>query len=158
MLIVLILIFVALSMFFIWLAVDNDSDGIWFAAGTSIIASIICIICLLVGIVKISKLQIIDSKIQLCEEENSRIEMQVEATVRQYMEYEQGVIDKIDISQYDGEKLLLISQLYPDLKANELLQYQISLYEKNNTEIKNLKNSKLDNQLWKWWVYFKSVG
>ena len=84
--------------------------------------------------------------------------MQVEAAILQYIEYEQGIFDKIDISQYSGEKLLLISQLYPDLKANEFLQHQISIYEENNKAIRSLKNSKIDHQLWAWWLYFKPVG
>ena len=95
-----------------------------------------------------------DQKIQMCEEENKKIELQVELVVNQYLEYEQGIVDKIDISEYSGDKLLLISQLYPDLKANTLLQQQLELYVKNNDEIRQLKLDKLNNSKWKFWLYF----
>jgi hypothetical protein len=49
MLIVLILIFVALSIFFGWLADTTEVDAIGFSAVASTISSVICIICLFVG-------------------------------------------------------------------------------------------------------------
>ena len=106
------------------------------------------------GIVALQNIKYADAKIIICEEENKRIESQVEATVNHYLEYEQGVFDKIDISDYSGDKLLLISQLYPELKADGLLQQQMDLYVKNNDEIRKLKLEKIDNQKWKFWLYF----
>ena len=112
----------------------------------------VCTCC--VGIVALQNIKYADTKITICEEENSRIESQIEATVNHYLEYEQGVFDKIDISDYSGDKLLLISQLYPELKADGLLQQQMDLYVKNNDEIRKLKLEKIDNQKWKFWLYF----
>ena len=106
------------------------------------------------GIVALQNIKYADAKIAVCEEENLRIEAQVEATVNHYLEYEQGVFDKIDISDYSGDKLLLISQLYPELKADGLLQQQMDLYVKNNDEIRELKLAKIDNEKWKFWLYF----
>lgn len=112
----------------------------------------LCIYC--GGIVALQNIKYADAKITICEEENLRIEAQVEATVNHYLEYEQGVFDKIDISEYSGDKLLLISQLYPELKADGLLQKQMDLYVKNNNEIRKLRLEKIDNQKWKFWLYF----
>ena len=106
------------------------------------------------GIVALQDIKYADAKIAVCEEENRRIESQVEVTVNHYLEYEQGVFDKIDISDYSGDRLLLISQLYPELKADTLLQQQLDLYVKNNEEIRELKLEKIDNHKWKFWLYF----
>ena len=106
------------------------------------------------GIVALQNIKYADAKIAVCEEENLRIESQIEATVNHYLEYEQGVFDKVDISDYSGDKLLLISQLYPELKADSLLQQQMDIYVKNNDEIRKLRLEKIDNQKWKFWLYF----
>lgn len=114
----------------------------------------ISVIVSCIGIVALQNIKYTDAKITICEEENKRIESQVEVTVNHYLEYEQGILDKVDISDYSGDKLLLISQLYPELKADGLLQQQMDLYVKNNDEIRKLKLEKIDNQKWKFWLYF----
>lgn len=119
---------------------------------------LIVTICICVGINKLQDISLANQKIQVCEEENARIEAQVEVTVNQYLEYEQGVFDKIDISEYQGDRLIFISQLYPDLKANTLLQQQLDMYVRNNNEIRKLKLDKVKNSKWKFWLYFGNIG
>jgi hypothetical protein len=73
------------------------------------------------------------------------------------MEYEEGMFEKIDIDNYSGDKLLLLTQLYPELKANTLVQTQIELHTSNAAEIKELKKGVLNSKVWTWWLYFKPV-
>ena len=64
----------------------------------------------------------------------------------------------INIEDYSGEQLLLISSVYPDLKANEMLQKQLDLYMKNSDIIRDLKISQIKAPNWKFWLYFGKVG
>jgi hypothetical protein len=158
MLLVFIGIFIALIIVGIIIGVKNCWDE---CIGGYISCFVLGIIGLLIsvgiycgGIVALQNIKYADAKIAVCKEENLRIEAQVEATVNHYLEYEQGIFDKIDISDYSGDRLLLISQLYPELKADTLLQKQLDLYVKNNEEIRELKLAKIDNEKWKFWLYF----
>lgn len=154
MLIVFLVISIIMLICGIFTYADWRSDGSIGLITIGGISSFVCLIVACFGIVGLQDISLADQKIQMCEEENKRIELQVEITVNQYLEYEQGIIDKIDISKYSGDKLLLISQLYPDLKANTLLQQQLELYVKNNDQIRKLKLDKLNNSKWKFWLYF----
>ena len=44
--------------------------------------------------------------------------------------------------------------IYPELKADQLFESYILTLKSNNTEIRNLKIKKVNESIYKWWLYF----
>ena len=124
------------------------TGGVSIGAGVLgfIIAFIVCI-CL---IVSVSQLGVIDQKIEMYQEENTRIEEQIAATVKQYQEYETDIFTAVSP---DESSIVLVS-LYPELKADTLVQSQIEIYTANNQAIKSLREQKINGTVDRWWLYF----
>lgn len=118
----------------------------------SIILFIVTIIVSLVLIDNVKQLDITDKKIQMYQEENNKIESDIDILVKQYIEYEQNTFKNAK-----QESSMVLVNLYPELKSNELVQEQIKVYTDNNYQIKKLKEKKLDYQVSKWWLYFGKV-
>lgn len=91
----------------------------------------------------------IDEKKAMYQEENANIEEQIDALVKNYMKYESDTF-----SEFKGEGSMTLVSLYPELKSDELVQNQISVYTENNKKIKELKEQKIDVAKSKWWLYF----
>lgn len=91
----------------------------------------------------------IDDKIAMYQEENTKIEEEISALVENYMKYEADTLAEFKT----GDSVTLVS-MYPELKSDELVQHQISVFTTNNEKIKELKEEKLDAQTEKWWLYF----
>ncbi len=108
--------------------------------------------------VNISQLQVADSKIAMYEEENNKIQEQISSIVENYKDYEKNTytesLKNIDIKNTD---VVVLAQLYPDLKADGMVTKQIDIYTENNNKIKELKEQKLDYQVAKWWLYFGKI-
>lgn len=123
------------------------------------ISCITCIICLLlfgaclIGIFicfrNLGQAKIIDDKITMYQEENKQIESQIDTLVKQYMEYEGNTL-----KEFVTNSSITLVTLYPNLKSDELVKNQINTYTANNNKIKELKESKLNYKLAKWWLYF----
>ena len=107
------------------------------------------LIALILLIDNVKQLDIIDKKIQMYQEENNKIESDIDLLVKQYIEYE-----KDTFKNTKNENAMTLVSLYPELKSNELVQEQIKVYTNNNYQIKKLKEEKLDYQVSKWWLYF----
>ncbi len=97
----------------------------------------------------ISSGKVVDQKISMYQSENSEIENQVDTLVKQYMTHENETFDKSD----KKDTMTLVS-LYPELKSDSLVNEQIKIYNKNNSQIKKLKEEKIDVSVAKWWLYF----
>lgn len=91
----------------------------------------------------------IDEKITAYQEANEDIETQISALVQNYMEYE-----KDTFSSLKNEDYMSLVSLYPELKSDELVQSQMSVYVENNKKILELKEQKIDIAKSKWWLYF----
>lgn len=91
----------------------------------------------------------IDEKIAMYQEENANIEEQIDALVQNYMKYESDTF-----AEFKSEDSMTLVSLYPELKSDELVQNQISIYTENNKKIKELKEQKIDVAKSKWWLYF----
>lgn len=119
------------------------------------IAELIIIISIICNIVGLTDLKMADKKIAMYEEENSNIQNQVSEIVKNYQDYEKNTysesLKNADLSNTD---IVVLAQLYPDLKANEMVNKQIEIYQENNKKIKELKEQKINNELCKWWLYF----
>ena len=46
--------------------------------------------------------------------------------------------------------MMIATQIYPELKANELVMKQMDVYTANNDKIRQLKEEKLNSQVSKW--------
>ena len=158
MLIVLFIIFLIMIVIgLVWESLDWDGFGFptVFLGG---IAEVGVVIGMIVAGINISQLQVADSKIAMYEEENNKIQEQISSIVENYKDYEKNTytesLKNIDIKNTD---VVVLAQLYPDLKADGMVTKQMDIYTENNNKIKELKEQKLDYQVAKWWLYFGKI-
>lgn len=150
MILVILAICIALIVLGVWL-ISECHDGVRAISCTAgvfgSIAAIIVLVCLCGSV---SQLSVIDQKIEMYQEENTRIEEQIAATVKQYQEYETDIFTAVSP---DESSIVLVS-LYPELKADALVQSQIEIYTANNEKIKSLREQKINGTVDRWWLYF----
>lgn len=99
--------------------------------------------------VTVSKLNVIDDKIAMYQEENAKIEEQIAAVVQGYQDYESDIIKSVS-----PESAVTLVSLYPELKSDALVQSQIEVYTANNEKIKELKEKQISGSVHRWWLYF----
>lgn len=126
--------------------------------------SLICILgCIDVAIVTVivyfcgdlASLSITDQKIKMYEQENNNIQYSISEIVENYKDYEvESQTKSLENIKTQNLDVALVTQIYPDLKSNELVVKQIEVYSDNNNKIKQLKEEKLNKQIAKWWLYF----
>ena len=122
-------------------------------AGVVYALSVFCFFtALVVYIVVISIIlnePIIDSKIELYQTQNTEIESKIQATVASYLAHE-----KQTYKDFKLDNAIAVVSAYPELHSNELVKKQIEVYEDNNKKILGLKEEKLNQSIYKWWLYF----
>ena len=133
---------------------DWDSGRCVAYVGIGTVVSIICAIVMIFVVNDVITYSQMDERIAIYQEENIRIEEQVKTTVEAYQEYEKEIFGNIDLDKISGEKLILLTSIYPELKSDTLVQELISVYTENNNQIKELKTKKLDYKVSCWWLYF----
>ena len=142
MLILLTVLFFALTL---WLLFSIYEDA-------AILPGVVFFVLFIISIITgsgIVKGRVLDDKIAMYIEENQNIEIQMNALVEQYMNYESGTYGELK-----GESSITLVSLYPELKADTLVAKQIEVYIDNNAKIKELKEKKIDLSAKKWWLYF----
>lgn len=141
---------VALIVLGIFVCANSYDD---FIGGCTIgVGVVIFVIALIVAIilgVSVGKLDTVDERIAMYEEENTEIEEQIAEVVASYQEYETGIFKEVA-----PESAMTLVALYPDLKSDILVQSQIDIYVKNNETIKELKEEKINGSVTRWWLYF----
>ena len=142
---ILLLIILIILMFATIICCDDLS----IIPGVFVIAVFVDIIALVISAVAVVNARTVDAKIAMYEEENQQIEEQIDDLVKQYMEYEAGVF-----ANTTKESSITLVSLYPELKADELVSTQLSIYVENNEKIKGLKMDKLNVSSHRWWLYF----
>ena len=101
---------------------------------------------------KVANGYVIDAKIAMYEEENSRIEESIDTLVSNYLEYEQRTFAEF---KPDGQKdVVILMSLFPELKADTLVQAQMGVYIENNQHIKELREEKINLLKLRWLLYF----
>ena len=130
MMIILILISITLCIVFI---LNEDYDELTLIPLTAFVIKLGVIIWLLV---KLTGVSVIDEKIELYTTQNKEIENKVEEVVKQYMKHEQNTFADL---KTDTSYITLVT-LYPELKSDELIKQEITLYEENNKKIIDLKD------------------
>lgn len=88
-------------------------------------------------------------KIKMYQEENQKIEEQVDVLVKQYMEYEGKTL-----TEFKSKSSIALVSLYPELKSDTLISKQIEVYIANNNKIKELKEFEIEMKIGKWLLYF----
>lgn len=91
----------------------------------------------------------LDSKIELYQSQNTDIESKIQATVASYLAHERQTYKDLK-----PDNAITIALGYPELHSNELVKKQIEVYEDNNKKIMSLKEEKLNQPIYKWWLYF----
>lgn len=99
--------------------------------------------------VQVSNLSVINEKIAMYEQENTKIEQQIEAAVISYQQHEKDVFTDVKPDSY----IQLVS-IYPELKSDTLVKEQIKTYQSNNKKIKELKVTAINGNVKRWWLYF----
>lgn len=111
--------------------------------------SAVTLVVAIILIVLLSNRSVIGNKILMYQEENTKIEEQISEVVKQYQEYEKEIFTEVS-----PESSITLVSLYPELKADALVQMQIEVYTENNQKIKELKEKEINAKVIKWWLYF----
>lgn len=126
----------------------TDNDDLAFLP---ICAFVIKMIALVYVTVCLVECRVIDNKIELYQTQNSEIENKVASVVREYMQHENKTFKELKTN----ESYITLVTLYPELKSDKLIEEEISLYEENNKKILSLKEQKINESIYKWWLYFR---
>lgn len=141
---IILLIIISIIVFVLAAIFDNDDISyfsIWCFA-------VLFVIAIFLG-VSVSNGRIMDEKITMYQEENTKIEKQLDTLISNYMNYESNTYEKFKL-----ESSITLVSMYPELKSDKLVEEQISVYEENNKKIRELKEDKVNLKVKKWWLYF----
>lgn len=147
---IIVLIVISIIIFILGCFVTDNYDFQEMIMAGSLVAFIIKLGVLIYLLVKIIGLRVINDKIELYQTQNEEIENKVEVVVKQYMEHE----NKTFTGLKTDESYITLVTLYPELKSDKLIEQEINLYEENNKKILNLKEQKINEKVYKWWLYF----
>lgn len=118
----------------------------------TIFGSLAVAVCLIVSAClwsDIANISVVDKKIEMYTEQNAAIEKRIEDTIMAYQDYE-----KETFKEFAEKDVMVALSLYPELKSDKLIEKQISTYVNNQEQINDLKATKLEAELSKWWLYF----
>ena len=132
--------------FIVTILVACGDDEVAFAPGLIMFGSLVLVV---ISIFYVVDGGVIDNKIAMYQEENTKIETQMDILVERYMDYESETFGELK-----GESSITLVSLYPELKADELVKQQVEVYTSNNKKIKELKEQKIDIVKDRWWLYF----
>ena len=127
---------------------DMEFSSILVSA-TGIATLISVVVTYVVLLVSLSNINVIPDKITILEEQNQKIEAQIDVIAEQYMEYESETYKGIT-----PENVELFAVLYPQLASNETVKKQMELYINNNKTITDYKLEMCHSSVYKWWLYF----
>lgn len=140
---IILLIIISIIGFIIAYVIDEDFVGFFLVC-----FCVLLVIGMFLGI-SVSNGKTIDEKIVMYQEENNKIEKQIDTLVSNYMNYESDTYEKIK-----SESSITLVSMYPELKSDKLVEEQISVYEENNKKIREFKEDKINLKVKKWWLYF----
>nr|DAK37366.1 MAG TPA: hypothetical protein [Caudoviricetes sp.] len=146
MLTLILLLSIGFSIFFYSKQEDLDRDMVILVAVPILVVPLLIQVLLIASL--ISGLNL-DSRIELYQSQNAEIESKIQATVANYLTHE-----KQTYKDLKPDNAIAIVSAYPELHSNELVKKQIEVYEDNNKKILGLKEEKLNQPVYKWWLYF----
>jgi hypothetical protein len=131
----------------------DDGDGIIIVG--SVIGVFSFVALLIAGGVYNYDSSTIDTRLIVLEEQNTTVLMQVEPLVQQALNYESNTYKDLKL---DVNKLIIFTQMYPELKANDFLHKQIDIILANQEEIKQLKLDKASLNAYHFWLWTPKVN
>lgn len=146
MLTLILLLSIGFSIFFYSKQEDLDRDMFILVAVPILVIPLLIQVLLIASL--ISGLNL-DSRVELYQSQNAEIESKVQATVASYLTHE-----KQTYKDLKPDNAIAVVSAYPELHSNELVKKQIEVYEDNNKKILGLKEEKLNQSVYKWWLYF----
>nr|DAR05889.1 MAG TPA: hypothetical protein [Caudoviricetes sp.] len=146
MLTLILLLSIGFSIFFYSKQEDLDRDLFILVAVPILVIPLFIQILLIASL--ISGLNL-DSRIELYQSQNAEIESKIQATVASYLAHEKQAYRDLK-----PDNAIAVVSAYPELHSNELVKKQIEVYEDNNKKILGLKEEKLNQSVYKWWLYF----
>ena len=126
-----------------------DSDLCFGISGIGMVVGFFALLGLIIVGVNVKSLSVIDDRIAMYEEENTRIEQQIADVVEQYQKYETDIFREVA-----PESAVTMVSLYPELKSDSLVQAQIEVYTENNKTIRDLRDKQIKGNVYRWWLYF----
>ena len=142
----ILLLLIGFSIFFYSKQEDLDRDLFILVAVPILVIPLFIQILLIASL--ISGLNL-DSRIELYQSQNAEIESKIQATVASYLAHEKQAYRDLK-----PDNAIAVVSAYPELHSNELVKKQIEVYEDNNKKILGLKEEKLNQSVYKWWLYF----
>ena len=146
MLTLILLLSIGFSIFFYSKQEDLDRDMFILVAVPILVIPLFVQVLLIASL--ISGLNL-DSRIELYQSQNAEIESKVQATVASYLTHERQTYKDLK-----PDNAIAVVSAYPELHSNELVKKQIEVYEDNNKKILGLKEEKLNQSVYRWWLYF----
>lgn len=147
---IIVILVISILLFFLSnIVFDSNSDGEFVLAIISSSFIVVSLISVAILAVQVSNLSVIDQKIAMYEQENTKIEQQIETAVTAYQQHEKDVLAEVKPNSY----IQLVS-VYPELKSDTLVKEQIETYQSNNKKIKELKVIAINGNVKRWWLYF----
>lgn len=141
---IILLIIISIIGLIVAVAIDEDEIASLFL----VCFCVLFVIAIFLGF-SVSNGRVMDEKITMYQEENNKIEKQLDTLVSNYMNYESNTYEK-----FKSESSVTLVSMYPELKSDKLVEEQISVYEENNKKIRELKEDKINLKVKKWWLYF----
>lgn len=141
----IILILISIGIFIFTIATDNEEMA--FIPISVFVVKMIAIVIISWNLVEC---RVIDEEIDLYQTQNTEIENKVETVVKEYMQHENKTFKELKTN----ESYITLVTLYPELKSDKLIESEINLYEENNKKILSLKEQKINETIYKWWLYF----
>ena len=120
------------------------ATGIVFSA----VATVVAFVMLLVAAVQVSSEKAFNRKIEIYQEENTRLEQSIDSIVQNYLRYETDLYE-----QFKNESSIVLIQMFPELQGKDLVMQQLAVLQGNNQDIKSLKSRIADLSTWKFWLY-----
>ena len=146
MLTIILLLSIGFSILFYSKQEDLDRDLFILVAAPILVIPLFIQILLIASL--ISGLNL-DSRIELYQSQNAEIESKVQAIVASYLAHEKQAYKDLK-----PDNAIAVVSAYPELHSNELVKKQIEVYEDNNKKILGLKEEKLNQSVYKWWLFF----
>lgn len=152
MLIILLVLSVALL---VWGCLANKNygdDGLFrIIFGIMLIISVCGAMLIMCG--KIQNCRVIDTKIELAQDRCDKITGELTESVNWYLSYEHDTYTELKpdevMSILGGPK-----EIYPQLKADKMIKDALDTYKNLQNDVYNLKMQKVNESIYKWWLYF----
>lgn len=146
----MLIVLIILIILAIIIAVTYDDECFGYIAAVGAVGmGMISVIIIIASIIFYTEGLMAEEKIKMYQEENTKIEADINLLVKEYMDYEQTTFTEVK-----GESATMLVSLFPELKSDELVKQQIKIYTSNNNKIKELKEDVIDMKIGKWLLYF----